>query len=169
MAARRRIGDIYEVVDGSLIGLLHHVANDSTLPGSDVVNVIAPIPGAWADSFESLPVLFRAHVFLRAGETLNLWRKAGREDVPEQPKQRWCTVPPQDLGLAASNNWRIWMTGEPMAPARTNGDLEGTELGYVMSPPQIVHRIRHGRYTHDLPKVFEAPRLKGIFRRLIGG
>jgi len=169
MGTRRGIGDIYEIVDGSLIGLLHYVSTDSSVPGSNVVNVIAPIPPTWAKSFVSLPVLFRAHVFLRAGETLDLWRKVGREDVPDQPKQRWCTIPPQDLGKPASPNWRVWMTGEPMAPARTSADLEGAELGYVMSPGQIIHRIRHGQYTHDLPAVVGAPRLKGLLRRLIGG
>lgn len=169
MAARRRVGDIYEIVDGSLIGLLQHVSTDASVPGSNVVNVLAPVPTDWGASFKLLPVLFRAHVFLRAGETLDLWRKAGCQDLPDQTRQRWCTVPAQDLGNPTSANWRVWMTGEPMTPARTSADLLGAELGYVMSPIQIVHRIRHGRYTHDLPAVLDSPKSKGLFRRLVGG
>ncbi len=151
MAARRRIGEVYEIVDGVLIGLVHHIGNDSTLPGSNVVDVIAPASPDWAASFETLPRLFRAHVFLRAGETLDLWKVAGSRDIPSRTTQLWCTVPPQDLGASTSVNWRVWMTDQPMTSARRPVDLAKAEFGYVMSPTQIVHRIRHGRYTHALP------------------
>ncbi len=155
MAARKRIGDVYELVDGELIALVQYIGKDSTVAGSDVVEVISPVPSDWMSSFPSLPRLFRAHVFLKAGETLKLWRRAGHQEVNEHAPQRWCTVPPQDLGRDASSHWRVWTTGHPMAPASRDADIEEAEFGYVMSPIQIAHRVRHGRYTHDLPRKLE--------------
>ena len=169
MATRRRIGDVYEIVDGILIGLVHHIGNDSTVPGSNVVDIIAPVSPDWAASFESLPRLFRAHVFLRAGETLDLWKVAGRREIPSQTTQRWCTVPPQDFGASTSVNWRVWMTDQPMANAQSPVDLAGAEFGYVMSPTQIVHRIRHGRYTHALPGIAAPDAPLSLMRKLFRG
>jgi len=169
MATRRRIGDVYEIVDGSLIGLVHHIGNDSTVPGSNVVDVIAPASPDWAASFESLHRLFRAHVFLRAGETLDLWKVAGRCEMPSRTTQRWCTVPPRDLGAPTSVNWRVWMTDQPMASARAPVDLAGAELGYVMSPTQIIYRIRHGRYTLSLPGISAPDTPLSVIRKLFRG
>ena len=139
------------------------------MPGSNVVDVIAPASPDWAASFESLPRLFRAHVFLRAGETLDLWKVAGRCEIPSQTTQRWCTVPPQDLGAPTSVNWRVWMTDQPMTSARAPVDLAGAELGYVMSPAQIVYRIRHGRYTLSLPGIAAADTPLSVIRKLFRG
>jgi hypothetical protein len=166
MAPRRRIGDVYEIVDGSVIALAHHIGRDSTLPGSDVIDVITPVPDDWMASFESLPRVFRAHVFLRAGETLNVWRRVGHSKAPDQIAQRWCTVPPEDLGKPASNRWRIWGTNQKMIAATSNADLAGAEIGLVMSPHQIVHRLHHGRYTHAFPQKVERGSRIGLLRRV---
>ena len=164
---------VHEVVDGSPIALIHYVGSDTSLPGSDVVEVIAPVPPDWnlpgATSFASATRLFGAHVFLRAGKTLDIWRKVGHQDVPTKPPQRWCTVPPEDLGRDESSRWRVWTTGGEMSPALRPSDLDGAELGYVMSPIQIVHRVRHGRYTLDLPRVAHSKTLVGILEKLFKG
>ena len=167
MAPRRRIGDVYEIVDGSVVALAHHIGKDSTLPGSAVIDVIAPVTTDWSASFEALPRVFRAHVFLRAGETLNVWRRAGHRSASDETMQRWCTVPPEELGKSVSKKWRVWTTNQPMMAATSDADLEGAEIGYVMSPGQIVHRLRHGRYTLDFPLSVESSSFAGLLRQLL--
>jgi hypothetical protein len=56
-----------------------------------------------------------------------------------------------------------------MASAQSPVDLAGAEFGYVMSPTQIVHRIRHGRYTHALPGIAAPATLRGVIRKLFQG
>jgi len=154
----RRVGEIYRIrlSDGN-VGYMQHLANDSTQLSSNVVLVLRKkyLPTE-EPSFEQVSAHdgFFAHVFLKAGETLKLWERIDRSRpvVPEPFPVVWTIYSDKDQNLEVSKNWQVWRTNEEMRMPISQEELVNSELGLVVSPTQIVHRIEHSAYSLKHPR-----------------
>ena len=148
-----RIGDIYAVeVAPGRVKVFHHVVNDATQLGSNVIRAFTPVISA-----DSLPeqmaaldgeVDFYAHTLCALGIKLGFWRKVGHQK-PHQEVTVWFRDS-NDYGnpnIKVSNDWWVWKVGQkskrigPLSPQYKN-----SEIGIVFSAPAIVSRLRTGNY-----------------------
>jgi hypothetical protein len=158
MAVQNRIGDVYEIDLGDgRVGFFQYVCRDSSQLGSAV---IAVFEGTFEHSsrpdltrIASLPIQFHAHVFLKAGYTLGVWKKVGKMPLPPPPDIFFrCS---EDIGspeVTVSNRWYIWRVGEEY---QMTGSLPpehyGAEWGLVFNPFSIRSRMLTGVYENRLP------------------
>lgn len=152
----RVMGDVYELPAlGEARFFMQHVADDSSQLGSNVVQVFH---GTSAHSEEALSKLstlephFFVHVFLQAGEALEVWRKVGRSSLPPISLPLWCACAASDMRLARSDRWRVWRTGnEPESVGGTSPLLRSAEIGLAMSPLLVVERAHTGSWSFVYP------------------
>ncbi len=154
----RRVGDIYRIrLSDGKVGYMQHLANDSTQLSSNIVLVLRSgyLPTE-KPSFEQVSMHdgFFAHVFLNAGETLKIWERIdhSRPVAPEPLPIVWTIYSDKDQNLEVSKNWQVWRTNEEMRVPLSQEELVNCELGLVVSPTQIVHRIEHFAYSLKHPR-----------------
>jgi hypothetical protein len=96
---------------------------------------------------------FYAHVFLRAGFTLRLWEKVG--NAREVGKWDVLFRRTDDIlypKIKISEKWYVWKINEPHVWAgKLEGENQNAEIGMVMSPINILHRMRTGKYKSHFP------------------
>jgi hypothetical protein len=154
MRERRRLGDIYEVALGDgRAAFFQHICNDSTQLDSAVIRVFNPIP--LADEKPDLPKLlesgvrFQAHVFIKAGYVLNIWRKIGHLSPPDDTDIVFRSS--RDYGVnpvEVSYDWEVWRTNQPRTRVgRLPEKFFDAEIGVVKAPQEIVKRILTGSYS----------------------
>jgi hypothetical protein len=152
---RRRIGDIYRArLSGGEYAFMQHSANDSTQLNSNVVFVMSEKYQATQEvkQIEACEGFF-AHVFLKAGETLNIWERVGwREPAIVEIPVTWAKCRDEDLRLEVSDNWRVWRTNEKMRAPLNQDELTRAELGIVINPTQIVERMERSAYSFKYPR-----------------
>lgn len=156
MRTRFKLGDLFEVTLGNgHVGYFQYVANDDTQLGSAVVRAFAYVGTSIVSPHEIIlePVKFHAHVFLRAGLTLNIWKKVGNAPSPSSVDVFFRDSP--DYGnpaVTVSHDWYVWRVNEPQ---RRVGHLpeafHDAEIGVVKSPLEIAERLRSGRYRALYP------------------
>jgi len=149
---KRKVGDIYELL-GLSSGLvcLQHITNDETQLGSQVVRVYRPEASVGALSAIGEDLFF-AHVFLKAGETLNRWRKIGHCKVDSSPRLLWCKCADMERQKATTEKWWIWVTNEAMIPVSNEWDLlQQSELGLVINPNAVCQRAGTGQWSIRYP------------------
>ena len=156
------IGDIFEVnLDGSSKKYFQYIANDITQLNSDVIRAfkkVFPIE-ANPDFFEIVTseVEFYAHCVIKWGIKMEQWKKVGH--VPYVGKTEILFRDTNDAArkigeesVKVSSNWYVWKINEEF---RHVGKLEGenrkAEIGLVISPINIVHRMRAGKYSFIYP------------------
>ncbi|WP_071885931.1 hypothetical protein [Hymenobacter sedentarius] len=155
-----KLGDIFRVeVHEGITKFFQYIGDDNTQLNSRVISVFQQeylsdkTPDF--DSIRKAHVDFHAHCDLRAGITRGFWEKAGKAPISATPKPVFRDT--YDYGIApwqepilVSNNWVVWEMGEPM---RTVGTLQGlhqqADIGLVMTPEDIVYRMKNGHY--DMP------------------
>jgi len=152
--AKRSIGDIYEVkLNEVRVGFFQHVAYDDTQMKSSVIRVFAL---RTVDSLTDLPhtnVAFHVHVALNVGERMNVWRKVGHASVipPVNPCFRMC----DDYGdpsVETSRNWSVWEVNRPRKwVGALDAQTRGYEIGLIVNPLSVVHRMRSGSYDFAIP------------------
>jgi hypothetical protein len=155
---RIKNGDMFSaVIDENNKKYFQYVANDLTQLNSAVIRVFKKYY-----SVNEKPDLnkiindeidFYAHVVLGLGIKLKYWNKVG--NVTDVGKVDVLFRDSSDYGnpnVKISNNWWIWRINEPM---KSVGKLKGTnqraELGLVISPDSIVHRMRTGKHDFVYP------------------
>jgi hypothetical protein len=156
MMKRRKLGDVYLVqFDGNELGAIQHIGNDESMLSSNVVGVLKALPKNWEGmsdaEFAMLPREFYSHVFLKAGETLKIWRKAVNRSYAVPDGLAWCMCPVADYNKATSDAWRVWNTNGEMRVPRDKEDLRRCEVGIVIPPVDIVERISTGSYKLRWP------------------
>lgn len=157
MVARRVIGDLYEIPLGNgTLAYMQHVNSDAEQLGSAVVRVFAE---HYLESTKTTSELisrgataFYAHVLPKAGETLRIWRKFGRAPVGPIPRLLWYSCPVEQLRNAVSMEWTVWETSEKRECVSSRDPrLDQAEFGMVMSPQNILERIRTGKWLRSVP------------------
>lgn len=156
---RGKVGDIYRVVlDSERERYFQHVGNDSTQLGSDLIKVFSvsnPIDQKldWNDlasgSFD-----FCVHVSIALGLKLGCWQRAGNATVSGDTDVMFRQS--EDYGnptVRVSKRWGVW---KPNGPVKWIGPLTEhyrcLEIGIVVNPHAIVHRLKTGKYDFFYPE-----------------
>jgi hypothetical protein len=153
-----RIGDVFEVtLDNGKVGYFQYIAVDATQLSSAVIRAFAGTydadsPPKVEDVFASA-VGFHAHVFLKAGRTLNLWRKVGSAPAPHSIDVIFRNSGDYgDPSVKLSQDWYVWRINEPAKRVgRLPQHLHSAEIGVVKAPQMIAERIRTGSYGGVYP------------------
>jgi hypothetical protein len=158
VSKKSAIGDVFEVrLDSSTRRFFHYIANDKSQLHSHVVRVLKK-------SYELEEVVdladvvrgeidFHAHVLLGIGLKQKFWRKVGHVKCDGNADVLFRdTDDVGDPSIKVSINWYVWKIGGPF---RDVGSLRpeyvDAEIGVVVPPDSLIHRIRYGTYDFVYP------------------
>ena len=153
-----KVGDVFEVqIDEAHKKYFQYVANDLTQLNSSVIRTFKT-KYRNDQSFTLKEIVtdeidFYAHVVLKWGIQLNLWKKIG--SINEVGNVDVFFRDSNDYGnpeIKVSYDWRIWKINEPF---QNIGKLEGVfqkaEIGVVVTATDIVERMTNGKYDFVYP------------------
>lgn len=157
-----KIGDIFAVRLGDTnCKYFQYVANDLTQLNSSIIRVFKQkydlqIKTDLSDVVKG-EVDFHAHCVLKWGIQLELWQKVGKSAVVgdvdvlfrgTNDYGRKLDEPP----VLVSENWYVWKINENFRSiGKLTEEYKETEIGLVINPKSIVHRVRTGNYDFDYP------------------
>jgi len=154
-----KIGDVFSVpLENSAKKYFQYIANDRTQLDSDVIRTFKkayPIDGA--PDFREIvsgEVDFYAHVIIKLGVKMGLWKKVGSVPYHDAPRvvfrHSWDWGKP---GIKVSQRWSVWKINEDFQNVgKLEGELQKAEIGIVFSPPSIVDRMRTGLAAPGYPR-----------------
>lgn len=162
-----RVGDIFAVILDGKKKYLQLIALDSRQLNSDVIrafkkeySIDEPLD---LDEVVRGEVEFYAHCITKWGAKLGYWSKAGKsDDVGETTHIMFRGTP--DYGrrqgeqpIRISNNWYVWHIGDDHFTdvGKLVGENRNAEIGLVINPESIVHRMRTGEYDFPFYPGFE--------------
>ena len=151
-------GNIFsaEVFSG-ILKYFQYIGNDETQLGSQVIRVFKqeyPVDSkVTLDSVLANEVEFHAHCFIKHGINMGLWNKMGQGTIHESPIPTFRDT--YDFGralweepIAISIKWVIWKMNQPMQNVGPLlGENQKADIGMVMSPVDIIDRMRNGVYN----------------------
>ena len=153
-----KIGDIFSVaVDEKHLKYFQYIADDLTQLNSSVIRVFRNIYSKeevldWNELVTN-DVEFYTHAFVRNGIKLGYWQKVGRSSEIGA-----CDVffrNSDDYGnpeIKISENWYVWKINQPtVRVGKLEGEYQKAEIGVVISPDSIVHRMKTGKYDFFFP------------------
>lgn len=145
-------------MNASSVRHFQYVIDDLTQLNSQVVRVFGDTFDD-SEKFDADKVLsgvndFHAHVFLRLGLKQRFWRKVGHATVPDEVDVIFRDT--NDYGnpkIHTSKNWHIWRANGPF---KIIGELtpcyDKAEIGVVVPPGSLIHRLHTGSYDFVYPK-----------------
>jgi hypothetical protein len=154
---RTRIGDVFSVsLDSGSKKYFQYIANDLTQLNSEVIRAFKktyPI-NACPELIQvvSDDVDFYAHVVVKWGIKMSLWEKVGNAAYSEKPNVVFRDSKDYGKKVKTSHNWRVWKTNEKFqAVGELVGEHRKAEIGIVVAPADVVHRMRTGEYDFVYP------------------
>lgn len=155
-----KIGDVFCIkLDESQKKYFQYVANDLTQLNSNVIRGFKKSyptdSNPKLDEVVNDEIAFYAHCVIKWGIKMGLWEKVGKAHICGEVDVLFrCT---NDYGrklgeepVRVSNNWYVWKINEEFKRVgKLEGENQEAEIGMVMNPLSIVHRMRTGEY--DLP------------------
>lgn len=156
---RTRKGNVFSVrVDPIRTKYFQYIANDLTQLNSDVIRAFKKI---YQD--ESKPKLqeivsgeveFYAHVVVPWGIKMKLWDKVGSVPFYEEVKVYFRASEDYGKGIKYSEKWFIWqINGKRLFVPKPTEELRAAEIGVVVSPEDLVDRMRTGQYHFVYPQI----------------
>jgi hypothetical protein len=158
-----KIGDVFSVhITPSEKKYFQLIAFDLRQLNSDVIRAFSKV--YLADESPSVEEIVRgdvdfyAHCVTKAGVKLDLWKKIGKSDnigrldhVLFRDTNDYGAKPEERVDI--SENWYVWRINDPSftSVGRLAGENRRAEIGVVVSPNQIVNRIKTGNYTFSYP------------------
>ena len=144
-------------MDPATLRFFQYVADDRTQLHSAVVRVFRETYDAEAAvdlaRVAGGGVQFHAHVLLQIGIKQGFWRKVGHAPAPETVDVLFRGS--NDSGnprIKVSRDWYVWKIN---CPSERVGELvpryQEAEIGYVVPPDSLVHRMRCGDYDFVHP------------------
>ena len=159
LGRRTRVGNVFSVPLGAgSKKFFQYIANDRTQLNSDVIRAFKT-----AYPIDANPDLnqvvrddvdFYAHVVIKWGIKMGLWEKIGNvSELGELGLMLFRdTNDYGDSQIKKSQNWYVWKLNEEFQKiGKLEGDYRKAEIGVVVSPPNIVHRMRTGEYNFVYP------------------
>jgi hypothetical protein len=152
------IGDVFEArVDSSAKRFFQYVGRDATQLDSHVVRVFRTVYDASESPSLRLVVAddidFHAHVLLGLGIKQQAWIKVGHEASPRDVDVLFRDT--NDFGnpaVAVSGDWFVWRVNKPAERVGKLGQrYREAEIGVVVPPDSLIHRMRSGRYDFAYP------------------
>lgn len=153
-----RIGDMFSVpLDDKLKKYFQYVADDPSQLNSNVIRAFKDTyPIHEAQELQEIvtgDVDFYTHVIIKWGIKMKLWTRAGNVPFAEQLEVLFKGT--NDLlnpGIKKSSQWYVWRVGEPFERVgELKGKNQNAEIGLVVNPPDVVSRMRHGRFEFAYP------------------
>lgn len=152
-----RRGDIFSVdVGDNRVKYFQYVDNDLTLLNSDVIRAFKK-PYSLDSETDLSEVAageseFHAHCVVKWGIKLGFWKKVGIAPVVGKVEVLFRDT--NDYGhkvgeepVRVSNNWYVWKINEDfLRVGKLAGENRKAEIGLVINPESIIHRIQTGRY-----------------------
>jgi glycosidase len=161
--ANTKIGDVFSVkIDESNKKYFQYIISDLTQLNSDVIRVFKKIY-----SIDNNPELsqivkgeiaFYAHCITKLGIKMGYWEKAGNiPDVGDTSNILFRNT--NDAGskpgeqIKVSDKWYIWKVNDNnfTRVGKLEGENRKAEIGIVISPDSIVHRMQTGEYDFVYP------------------
>jgi hypothetical protein len=153
-----REGDIFEVPVEDGKKYFQFICLDYTQLNSEVIRAFKK---KYSKSYRAIPdeivageVEFHAHTMIRLGYKMGLYTKVGSDRNYLEENIVWRDS--NDYGnpeISISKNWYIWRTGSKMKTVRNKRRvLDNTEIGIVVNPMDIIHRMQFGRYDFVYPE-----------------
>jgi hypothetical protein len=153
-----KIGDVFSVpLGGDSKKYFQYIANDRTQLNSDVIRAFKK-----KYSMDEAPNLseiagdeveFYAHVVIKWGIKMGLWSKVGNDAFCGHIDALFRGS--KDYGnqeIKISSNWYVWKINQPFQKVgKLEGNYRMADLGTVVSPPDIVDRMRTGQYNFVYP------------------
>lgn len=153
-----KIGDVFSVdLDQNTKKYFQYVANDFTQLNSDVIRAFRkPYPvNASSDLADVVrdEVEFYAHSMVNLGVKMGFWEKVGR--ASDVGKVGVLFRRSDDYGnpeVKISHKWYVWRINEEFVHVgKLEGENQKAEIGIVINPQWIVHRMRTGTYDFVYP------------------
>ena len=153
------IGEVYLIESSDEQIYFQHIANDKSQLDSNVIRVFKKNDqelkmNTDLKSIVRSPVLFHAHVIISVGMKLKIWRSVGKEIVVEHSDVTFRSS--DDAGnpdVKVSQNWWVWVANHsPKKIGALSPDYQNAEIGLVVTPFEILNRIRKGKYDTVYPE-----------------
>lgn len=153
-----KLGDIFEVPLGSgKKKYFQYIAIDESQLHSQVIRAFQRTydvqESPRMNDIVRDEVAFYAHVFLKVGVKQGYWNKTG--NVPFDGRIDVLFRGTNDAGnpeIKISEKWYVWRVNEPFVRVgKLVGDYRKAEIGVVVTPEDIVHRIKTGEYDFVYP------------------
>lgn len=154
-----KIGDVFSVeVSEGTQRYFQYVANDMTQLNSSVIRVFKKkYPVGQVTNFDEIAndeVDFYAHCVLRWGIELGYWQKVGKSQNIGSVEVFFRDS--DDYGkpeIIVSNKWYVWKINKEFKfIGRLTDKYQSAEIGIVVTPEDIVKRIKTGEYDFVYPK-----------------
>ncbi len=154
-----KIGDIFCVhVSEGAHRYFQYVANDMTQLNSSVIRVFKKnYPAGQTINFDEIvrdEVDFYAHCVLAWGIQFGHWQKVGKSQNIGAV-EAWFRNS-EDYGkpeIIVSNKWYVWKINKEFKfIGRLTDKYKSAEIGVVVTPEDVVKRIRTGAYDFVYPK-----------------
>ena len=159
MSERRlAIGDVFRVsIDDSSVKFFQYIARDSLQLGSHVIRAFVSKYGVTSippcSQIVSDEVEFFAHCFLRIGIRHGYWTFTCLSQYKETVPALFRDTNDYGRQIETSRNWHVWRVGDRgfRHVGRLSGANINSEIGVVVPPDSIVHRMRTGTYDFIYP------------------
>lgn len=155
MRVQTKVGDIFSVsINEKEKKYFQYLTNDLTQLNSDVIcafktayplDLVPDLAAIAAGEVE-----FYAHCIVKLGLKQNAWEKVNNTKIVAD-YSRVLFRSSGDFGNPAikiSENWWVWKISEPqLRVGKLEGENTKAEIGLVMNPENIIHRLKTGVYS----------------------
>lgn len=157
-----KIGDIFSAkLDDNSKKYLQYIANDLTQLNSDVIRVFKKVYPVDANPDLSEVVKdevdFYAHCVVNWGIKMGLWKKVGKfADIGRLEIIFRSTddsgLKPGEEPVRISHKWYVWKVNDKRScVGKLVGENKKSEIGVVVTPGDIIDRMKTGKYDFVYP------------------
>lgn len=155
--ANTKIGDVFKVkIDNNSNKYFQYIISDLTQLNSDVIRAFKkayPI-NINPDLSEIVngKVEFYAHCVTKLGLKMKYWESVGNNNNVGSFDNVLFRCSGDNPQIKVSDNWWIWKINEEQKPVgKLEGENRKAEIGSVIPPDSIVHRMQTGKYDFVYP------------------
>jgi hypothetical protein len=152
-----KIGEVFSVkIDAKSKKYFQYIISDLTQLNSDVIRVfkkVYPI-NVNPDLSEIVngEVDFYAHCVTKLGLKMNYWESVGNISNVGNFDNVLFRSSADNPQMKLSHNWWVWKINEEQKPVgKLKGENRKAEIGSVIPPDSIVHRMKTGEYDFAYP------------------
>lgn len=156
--ANTKIGDVFSVkIDDNNKKYFQYIVSDLTQLNSDVIRAfkkVYPI-NASPDLSEIVngEVEFYAHCVTKLGLKMGYWESVGNISNVGNFDNVLFRSSGDNPQTRVSQNWWVWKINEEQKPVgKLIGENRKAEIGSVIPPDSIVHRMQTGKYDFVYPE-----------------
>lgn len=153
------IGDVFSVrVNDDCRRYFQYIANDLTQLNSDVIRCFKKKYSINSNfNFNEIvsdDVDFYVHCVTKLGMKMGFWQLVGNSDNLGDTKNILfnTTVDCGNPKITTSENWWVWRINEDQRyVGKLSGENTKSEMGMIVNPENLVHRIKFGNYMFEYP------------------